>query len=60
MESQLLLGGDEESSFLDKSSAGIPDLVSSVGEFRLPGPSPNLSRTSRFSSVITDDGSSNK
>lgn len=60
MGSQLLLGGDEESNFLDKSSAGIPDLVSSVGELRLPDSSPNLSRMSTFSSADTDDGSSNK
>jgi hypothetical protein len=54
MVSQLLLGRD------DKSSAGIAGFVSSVRELTLPDPSPNLSRTSRFSSAIIDDGSSNK
>lgn len=56
--SQLLTGGDEESSFLDESSVGISDLVSSV-ELRFPDVSPNLSRTSRFSSSVTDDRNSN-
>jgi hypothetical protein len=59
MESQPLTGGnDDESTFLDKSTVRIPDLVSSVGELRLPDPSPNLSRMLRFSSSVTDDGSS--
>jgi hypothetical protein len=56
--SQLLTGGDEESSFLDESSVGIPDLVSSV-ELRLPDASPNLSIMSRFSSTPKGDGNSN-
>lgn len=56
--SQLLTGGDEESSFLDESSVVIPDLVSS-GELRLPDAIPNLSRMSRLSSSVTDGGNSN-
>jgi hypothetical protein len=60
MVSQPLRGGDEESTFLGKSSVRIPDFVSSVGELRLPDPSPNLSRMLRFSSSVTDDGSSQK
>jgi hypothetical protein len=60
MVSQPLAGGDEESTFLGKSSVRISDLVSSVGELRLPDPSPNLSRMLRFSSSVTDDGSSHK
>jgi len=59
MVSQPLTGGDdEESTLLGKSSVRIPDLVSSVGELRLPDPSPNLSRMLRFSSSVTYDGSS--
>lgn len=59
MVSQPLTGGDdEESTLLDESSVRIPDLVSSVGELRLPDPSPNLSRMLRFSSSVTYDGSS--
>jgi hypothetical protein len=57
MGSQLPSGGDEESTFLDESSVGIPDLVSSVGELRFPDPSPNLSRMLTFSS---SDGNSNR
>jgi hypothetical protein len=60
MVSQPLTGGNKESTFLGESSIRIPDLVSSVGELRLPHPSPNLSRMLRFSSSVTVDGSSNK
>jgi len=59
MVSQPLTGGDdEESTLLGESSVRIPDLVSSVGELRLPDPSPNLSRMLRFSSSVAYDGSS--
>lgn len=61
MVSQPLTGGDDkESTLLGESSVRIPDLVSSVGELRLPDPSPNLSRMLRFSSSGTYDGSSHK